>query len=412
MKDVNKYLNNDYSIVFIFDVIAKLLTAVTTIMIIRLLTVTEYANYTVFLSVSSLIFSIVGSGISMAYVRYAAENVSLGYKQSNRLLNECYLFITVVTLSFFALTGLLCTWYNISLLVSFLSVIYGGLLSLNKITQSFFQAENQYKKSGIITNIKNVSFFVFVLIAYMVTRNSSSLLIIVLMVLSATIAFVISLQSISRYNSNNTKTIKFVSFKSLIKEGGLCLVYCFFVALFDQSNILILSIVGDSQDVANFGVASKYYALILMFLSSLLTVLRVKVSDNKYVEDSIERKLFINKWIKKIWWISLMICVCCIFAAEALFPLINGVQYDGAIVVFQVLMIGVFVSYTFAPSSALMLTAERYLFLCVNSFASLVIGCLICYWGVPVYGVIASGLSVVVSNAIFNVVNYFAIIKQ
>ena len=110
--------------------------------------------------------------------------------------------------------------------------------------------------------------------------------IIVLMMLSTVFAFIISVWLIKTYNEKNTKDVNEISLKILIREGGLCLVYCFFVALFDQSNVLILANVGTSQNIADFGVATKYYALVLMFLTSLLTVLRVKVSDNKYVENS------------------------------------------------------------------------------------------------------------------------------
>lgn len=412
---LKKLLKNEYLTVFSFDMVAKVLMAVATIFIIRVLSTDEYASFTKFQSVSNLLFSIVGSGISVAYVRFAAEKISRGEQNSRALFNTCILFIGVLTLISLALTPLLRSLYGISALVSVLSLVYGGTLALSKMNQSYFQAEEHYRLSGVVTNIKNITLCLTVILVYLAVGHVSDIHIMALVLLSGVVAcflgyFFILKKNSGTKNAGNRETLDYVLFRDLFKESRWLVVYFLLVALFDQGCVAIMSQIASDEVIASYGVASKYYALMLTFLASLTTVLRIKTSNKDIVDSAAAQKAFTIGWIKKVWWIAAAVCAAAIGAAYFVLPLLNGDGYDSAIPAFQVLMVGVFISYVFAPNVAVMMSAKKHKLLCALAFLSFAINCAICYLFIPHFGAVAAAAAVVVSNGVLNVISTLCIL--
>ena len=409
-KIIHRILYSDYSVVLLFDIIAKILTAITTIFVIRILTVEGYSDYTIYLSLSALIFSVVGSGLSIAYVRFAAERKSRSLGTDMRLYTNSIRYIIVASCLLLFLIPLISSIYKISFVIAGLSILYGCFLSLNKMNQSFFQAETLYKKSGMIINIKNVTMCVLIVLAYLCFHHVGEVAVMSMILGSAVVAFLIGLYIIK--NETHVVDIDISSnIFALLRESSWCIIYSFFVAMFDQSCVLIMSVCSNHQIIAEYGVASKYYALSLMFLTSLFTVLRVKVSDAVYVDSKEARRKFGIYWIKKVWWIAALICGFCAFAAIYVFPILNGANYYNSIRPFQILLIGVFISYTCAPLTALMLSDKKFKQLSISSFIAMLLGCSICYLLLPSMGANAAAIAVVCSNGLFNVVSAIYILS-
>lgn len=77
VKKIVGKLPRDFSIVTIFSLGSKLIQAVLTVVVIRVLTVEDYASYTMFLTLSGTILGVAGQSFSLAYVRYNTEKISL-----------------------------------------------------------------------------------------------------------------------------------------------------------------------------------------------------------------------------------------------------------------------------------------------------------------------------------------------
>lgn len=67
----------DFSIVTLFSLGSKAIQAVLTVVIIRVLSMDDYAAYTMFLTLSATVLGVAGQSFSLAYVRYNTEKISL-----------------------------------------------------------------------------------------------------------------------------------------------------------------------------------------------------------------------------------------------------------------------------------------------------------------------------------------------
>lgn len=70
-------LPRDFSIVTLFSLGSKAIQAVLTVVIIRVLSMDDYAAYTMFLTLSATVLGVAGQSFSLAYVRYNTEKISL-----------------------------------------------------------------------------------------------------------------------------------------------------------------------------------------------------------------------------------------------------------------------------------------------------------------------------------------------
>lgn len=394
-----------YIIVLIFDIISKLLMAVATIVIVRLLSIDEYAIYTKFHSISVLSTTIIGTGLALAYVRFAAEKVSRGQDNSFGLFKLCSLLVCLATIISFIAIPIINKSFNTTFFISIISLIYGGVLALNKMNQSYFQVDERFSTSGIITNIKNITLCLGVAVLPIFFSNITATQTIYATIISAIIAYLIGYIYISKNSTTQTFSSDKSLLRALFKESWWLIIYSLLVCLFDQGCVIIMSHIASIEDIAIYGVASKYYALMLTFLSSLMTVLRIRTSNQSMVDSKDNRKAFVINWIKRVWWIAGAVCLCTILVSRPVLTLLNGNEYIDAVPVFNILVIGVFIGYIFAPNVAVMMSAKRYKELCALALISFIINCVICVTLIPKCGAIGAAVAVVISNAFLNIVS-------
>ena len=394
-----------YIIVLIFDIISKLLMAVATIVIVRLLSIDEYAIYTKFHSISVLSTTIIGTGLALAYVRFAAEKVSRGQDNSFGLFKLCSLLVCLATIISFIAIPIINKSFNTTFFISIISLIYGGVLALNKMNQSYFQVDERFSTSGIITNIKNITLCLGVAVLPIFFSNITATQTIYATIISAIIAYLIGYIYISKNSTTQTFSSDKSLLRALFKESWWLIIYSLLVCLFDQGCVIIMSHIASIEDIAIYGVASKYYALMLTFLSSLMTVLRIRTSNQSMVDSKDNRKAFVLNWIKRVWWIAGAVCLCTILVSRPVLTLLNGNEYIDAVPVFNILVVGVFIGYIFAPNVAVMMSAKRYKELCALALISFIINCVICVTLIPKCGAIGAAVAVVISNAFLNIVS-------
>ncbi|MBQ3260604.1 MAG: oligosaccharide flippase family protein [Alistipes sp.] len=379
--------------------------AVATIVIVRLLSIDEYAIYTKFHSISVLSTTIIGTGLALAYVRFAAEKVSRGQDNSFGLFKLCSLLVCLATIISFIAIPIINKSFNTTFFISIISLIYGGVLALNKMNQSYFQVDERFSTSGIITNIKNITLCLGVAVLPIFFSNITATQTIYATIISAIIAYLIGYIYISKNSTTQTFSSDKSLLRALFKESWWLIIYSLLVCLFDQGCVIIMSHIASIEDIAIYGVASKYYALMLTFLSSLMTVLRIRTSNQSMVDSKDNRKAFVLNWIKRVWWIAGAVCLCTILVSRPVLTLLNGNEYIDAVPVFNILVVGVFIGYIFAPNVAVMMSAKRYKELCALALISFIINCVICVTLIPKCGAIGAAVAVVISNAFLNIVS-------
>lgn len=397
---VNKLSRSVLNVIF-FDSISKVFTLIVTILIIRGLSTEEYAVFTLFNSIALFLYGIFGSGLSLAFVRYYAEQKSRNSNKTEGL----YFFNILLTLSIylliFSLTPFVVAILNLDVFIWVASVVFSVSLTLNQVNQAYYQAREMYSKSGIISNTKSLLLSIYLVLVFLVFRFESLNSVLIGYITSAFLGFFVGNYFIVKRGEKFPQK-GLTNYTSMVKDSIWLIFYVFILNLFNQVDIFMINGYLQSIDVSNYGVAFKYYSLSLTLLSAIQIVLRVQTSSKTLVDNVEAQKLFTNNWIKRSTPISLLITIIAIVLSRQVFPFINGPQYNSSIITFNILMIGAGLSYITAPNMGVMMASGRHKLLCLIALGALIINYIGNLLFIPVYGINAAAITTVVSQFFLN----------
>lgn len=417
MSRIPNIIPKDFSVVTVFNLVARVLQLVVTVILVRVLSVEDYADYTVFFTASSTILGITGQSIALAYVRYNTEKLSRDSAYKDGLIIISHGINLLCLFMLLAGSYPLAEAMGVTRPIMMVSVLYGFLLSSVQLNIAFFQSRELYTKSGIVENAKQLTLLGLIAVAIVVGSGSLGS-ILASYCASGLLCFAISTAMIAMVISKKNASIAldFSAGKEFLRVSIWLVLYSVTTQLYNQVNITMLSVFGSSCEVAQFGVASRYFNMVLLLLPSIKTVLRVRMSKAEITSSTTKQREFFIKWFKKTTLLfaigTLLCCVC----AQAFFPVLNGEKYDAAILMFQVLCINAFSAYVFAPASALIMSLNRYGLQFLISVVSLVINLLGNFLLIPQFGGLGAAIATTVSqialNAMMTVVVFRASAKK
>lgn len=393
----------DFSIVAVFSLAARVLQLVVTVVLVRVLSLEDYASYTVFFTTSSTILGIAGQSVALAYVRYNTERMSKDPKYKDALIVVSHgincLFLLVLLVGSYPLAELMGTAH----LIMIASILYGFLLGAVQLNIAFFQSRELYTKSGIVENVKQLTLLGFVALAIVAGAGSLGS-VLASYCASGLVCFVMSAAMIAKAIARGNASIAFdfsVGREFLAVSVWLIL-YSVTTQLYNQANITMLSVLGTPQEVAAFGVASRYFNMVLLLLPSIKTVLRVRMSKAEMTSSTVKQREFSARWFKKTTLPFVAATVVCCVCSQMLFPVLNGEEYNVAIPMFQILCVNALSAYVFAPASALIMSLNRYGLQFAISVASLAINLIGNYLLIPQFGGLGTAIATTVSQVALN----------
>lgn len=394
----------DFSIVFIFDILAKIFLLLILLLTVRLLSPLEYACFVKFNSLANLLFGVFASGIGIAFVRCVSDLSSVGRVS---LVKSLYLlslsFILVIFLPVFCCSHFLSEIYKIPLSLIVLSLFYALTLSCLRINQFYFQGQEKYLNGGLVDLIRTGAIFLLILIVYLFSGRIPILQLCLIYIISGFVVCGILFREIFSFTMFKFNRKVFLYAKLLLGESAWLLFYYFLLAFLGQADIILLSVFASDMEIANYGVAQKYQALALSLLPALLALMRVKTAKRDFSDDPIKRRDFTHKWIKSTTPCVIVVILIGIFLSQYILPLLNGAQYNAAIPLFQIMLIGVGISYIFSPNVPILMAAKRFSSLCILCFIALLITVVGNYLLIPYLGAIAPSIFFVISNAFLNI---------
>ena len=241
IKKIFKKMPHDFLQVFSFDILSKFFMGVISIVIIRNLAASEYAQYIKFTTLSNFILGVFGTGIALSFVRYSAEMISR--KEENKVINLHVLSLMVLLLVFITsliTIPLLSKVYATTVLVILLALIHGFILSINKLNQFYYQAKEAYVKSGILDSLRNVILCSLLIIMFLIDKNVDAKQILFSYLACGIITLVIGLRLIY----GNVRCLKIAhtkDFKLMLKESFWLIIYSSIISLFNQMDVVMLS---------------------------------------------------------------------------------------------------------------------------------------------------------------------------
>lgn len=390
-----------------FDLLSKATSVILFIILIRILTKEDYAGFTYFSSVAFFIFGAVGTGISASYVRFESERVSRAQADKSNLflfyvllIAALYLLLCIIAGIISVLPGKLISNLAGDSKVIYLAIAYSFALSIQSMNETYYQAREAFKRAGIIFCLKNILALAFTLIVAVAVKFELIHIIYIYIFTSMGIALYCLFRIISE-----SKVIKF-QFKEVrdnLRSSLWLILYCLFLSLFTQMDIFMVSALLDTDMLANYGVANKYYSLLLTLLPPIMTVLKVRTARADIIDDMSRQKDYIINWIRGTTPVVTLIAAVVGICAQFVFPVVNGAQYSASIPAFQILCVGVVFSYIFAPNVGMLITMRREKTLCLLGVFTCMANIAGNYWLIPIFGINAAALTTVISNAFINI---------
>lgn len=407
MMSRRSFIPKDFSTVWVLSMASKALQLVVTVLLVRMLTVEDYASYTVFFATSSTILGVAGQSIALAYVRYNTEKLSESngsHRDSLIVFSQLFNLgcLVLLLLGTYPLAELMDTTAPLILA----SIVYGFLLGAVQLNIAFFQSRERYAKSGVIDNAKQI--VLLGALAVVIVMGGRSLGSVVAAycasgLICAAYSYVQIVRTVGQEKGSVALSFDRGEARQFLAVSIWLILYGVTTQLFSQTNVIMLSVLGTRYDVAEFGVASKYYSVILILLPSIKTVLRVRMSKAEMTHSTTRQRAFALRWFRRTAALFAVAVAVCIVGAQFVFPVLNGSQYNDAILTFQILCVSAYFAYLLAPSSALIMSLNRYRLQFRISVFALGVNLAGNWLLIPVFGSSGAAIATTVSQLVLNV---------
>jgi len=393
------------------DIVSKIISVAALLLIIRGLSIADYAAYTVFYTILSLMPNIVGSGINTALVRYSAEYFS----KENQRPYGLYFLSFLFQIALYILLGVVMYAFGdfISNLLfgekSFLTAYRLGLIGglgflIAQSGRSIFQAEERFGVYIKTLWLKQISIFIPICLLFLFDflnfDTSARVMIIINLLVGLFIVFYIFRQINLRRIFIEVKA-QLPVIKEFVASSKWLLVYFVLLAAFQRLDIFMISHFSSTEELANYGVAFRYYAAILLLLGSVHAVLLPMLSKIE-MQDIRKQKRFMVKWLKFTVWIVIPILIADLFG-KRIFLWISGAQYSRAFLIFIVFSIGIWLSLIFSPLVNLLISRKIFKFLVLLGTGTLIFNFVGNYLLIPIWGGVGAAFITVFSHGLLNV---------
>jgi len=400
--------------VFSGDMLSKFLGALTTILLIRILSMQDYGLYTYFLAIMQFIPSCIGIGLNTSCTRYGSEYISRFNRAPTHLYGvnlQFQLLLYIIIVVFISIFSTSLSEHLIGSDRFSSAILIGGFASIGpiilQILSSIFQSSSEFTKYITLQNTRQAILLLATFILWLLYDLSffTVSLTVLLLQLFLSIGLLMRLKSFFKFGEFTVRNLN-----TLLASGGLLSLYFSILSLLGQMDILIISRYRTTEELATYGVAFRYYSLFLTALSSIHVVLLPKLAKVEFSSHSIQLD-FLRKWIKISSIFSIPILML-ILLSNSILSTLNGNKYSGAVPLFKIFCIGLLISLLFSPIINLIIARKDYKFLVVTALIVLIINSFSNYYYVPKSGIMAACVISVTSHAILNLCGFVRVLTS
>lgn len=375
------------------DFSAKIILAVISLSLIRLMSTEDFALYTVIFTAINLISSLIASVINKLYIVGKFEED--GYNLTNFLSFQILLVIIITLLLIPASSlfeGHLVLMFAIILLKVFMVFI-----------QTHFQKRMEFRRYYKLEYLR-IGIYTLLFILLFFSRNFISVFeILAINLVSLIIAgcyFGIRLIKINEL-FDIKKTISLLT-KTLNSEFKYLYFYSIGILLLVNIDVFMLRLLDDSYQVAIFGAAFTFYSFLMLGLGAVHKLFLPLINSIESVEKI--RETF--RQHKKISLYLIPLLVVGLLASKFIIPLIDGGKYPESILIFQVLSVSAYFSFLLSPYANVILKFKEFKFIFVSVFIAILIHVIANFLVIPRFHAIGLAWANLFIYALFNYVVY------
>lgn len=362
--ELNRTFRRGFTLTFTADILTKLLSALTLVVLIRGLTVSAYAYTTLLLTLAQFAGAAAGGGVRTRYLREEAESLSRGRSGERdglfaaSLLKGVLLVVAVgvCVLPIAAPLHLGAKFGAGSGLILYATAFAAGF-GATELAIAHHQARRQFGRAGVLAMVRAAALFVTAVVISL-THGDVSLLSLCFVAAMVVVGVGTALPIIDRATLERSMLrLRVLKFE---REEAWLSLYYLASAGFAYVDLLVASALLDQQQVATLGTAVRFLAIVLAAAPSLAAVLRVRTAQTDMIDSGRAQRLMILGWMRSgATMILLGLAVIGALAPWGI-PLLSGGRYPGSVTVFQIFLVTAMSSYLSAPAVSVLMAQRSY----------------------------------------------------
>lgn len=345
-----------------FNVIARGMSAVTLVILLRALPTEDFAFIVLLLNVGQFLGGAATGGLRLRYARLEAERVSRGEDEPSAFHTTLVIgsvLVVGVALLGFLIASILGVGDGPGERIRFVLLGTGFTLASASVEMVIYhyQAQMAFVRAGIIEVLRNGLILLVAVVAWAGAFDTGDGVGLGFDLTLGVLAAITSLPlAWSTRGATRGKDGRFgfgrettaLTFYSLASAGWA------FLDIFLVAGLL------DATAVASYGAALRYMSFVTGPMPALITILRVRTSQHDMVDSRHAQREMLNRWFRQTFWPAAVVIGVSAVASIWLIPVLDDGRYPDSVPIFQIFLALAFVQYIVLPATGLLIAQKRY----------------------------------------------------
>jgi O-antigen/teichoic acid export membrane protein len=377
--------------VFTFNIISKAIMGLTGILLIRYLSLSEYASFTLAFSIMMVVTQAITVSLNRIYI-VGQRNLHFSNSSSPFLGFQLLgvLILAIVAFPFVGHSGNLY-WFTAAAIIA---------SCFSEFTKTFFQEKLKFVSYSSVEICRTLLVTVGTLLGILFLGNKlAAWQVLAIQAAAMSIIFLvvfgwrIDLRGLLKINE-----VLILAGTIIRGQFRYLFGYFFLFSFFGQLDVFMLRSLSNDATVATYGSAFRYYTLIIMALGSAHSVLLPMTQKAKSTDEL--RKIF-RKFTRLVFVFAPVVLIGA-WASRWIIPAIDAGKYPQAVTVFRILAISAIFSFALSPHVNLVMRYEKFKFLFVAVTIAALISVVSNIFLVPLLGAVGTAISTLISFAYVN----------
>lgn len=338
--------------IFLCDFVAKVLWGVAGLALIRFLPANEYASLTLALALSGLMIEGVSENLNRIYI--------IGHAKLH-LAAAPLPFLTLQLSVLAVIIGLLCVFWNgrgIMVVLIAAVALSGSLLAFVK---TVLQRELNFWSFSLVELARTLLFATSLAVLIALLQDGTKAWEVLL--LQATCVTLVAAVALARTlepgRLGQARRAWPIGRQIATSRYALMIGYILVIAVFARIDVLMLKMLDSPLELATYGAAFRYYAMLTLLLAAIHSVLLPLTQRTRQKQ---ELELIFAKYRRAVFAVVPVVLLGA-WISQWFIPLIDGGKYAGTVNVFRVLSISTVIGLACSPYVNLLFRYGDFTFL-------------------------------------------------
>jgi O-antigen/teichoic acid export membrane protein len=396
---------------FALELISRGLSALTLVILLRVLPVQGFAFIVLLLNLGQFLGSAATGGIRLRYTRLEAERISRGEEEPSAfhatILSGTALILAVGVVGLLVASAL-GVGDGAHERIVFAVVATGYTIGTASVEMSIFhyQAQLAFGKAGLVRIIRSSIVFACAIAAAVGLLSSGTAVGIAFTVSVGCLALVVSLPlALATRGASRGRDGRF----GFGRETVSLTLYSVASAGWAYLDLFLVALLLNNVAVAAYGAALRYVSLLTGPFPAMVSVMRVRTAQHDMIDSDEAQVAMMTRWAKQAALPGLILLGVGAVGAIWAIPLIDGGRYPDSVPIFQVMLVTAFAQLITLPNSSLLIAQQRYTLLAWVNAAAIVINVGVAIVAAALLGVVGiAAAGALVAIAQVSVVTFLA----